>query len=131
MVTEALVKNTTAVLDSFRAEGREIRFAALIPVYPWPSTSYVLLVDAEWLQKITVYEGILVIMKRIFDLIQDPEVRIKIDRVDIWLKGGTYERGTEAEILIDKAGLSKYFNYPAATTGPKSFDEMMAGFLPM
>jgi hypothetical protein len=132
MVTETLVRNVQAVLDSFEAEGRGIRFAALIPIYPWPSTSYVLLVDAEWLQNLSAYEGIVAIIKRVFDLIPDPEIRVKINRVDIWLKGSTYERGTNAEILVDKVGLSRHFNHPASpvSLSGNSAEEIFAGFLP-
>ena len=129
MATKALVNDTLKVLKSFQNEGRDFRFAALVPVYPGlGSTSYILLVDAEWLDNMTFHEAAVILTTRIFSVIQDVNIRKKINRVDVWLKGGVYERGVEAEILIDKVGLSRYFNYPQAAT---SGEDMLANFLPI
>lgn len=120
------------VLESFENEGRSFRFAALIPVYPWPSTSYILLLDGDWLDEMSVFEAIDIVVPRIHQVIKQPGIRGKINRVNIWLKGPMYERGIEAEILIDKIGLSRYFNYPlasSAVTG-SSGEEILASFLP-
>jgi len=46
MDKDTLVIEVKAVLDSFLAEGKDLSFAALVPVYPGlPSTSYTLLLN--------------------------------------------------------------------------------------
>jgi len=112
MDKDTLVIEVKAVLDSFFAEGKDLSFAALVPVYPGlPSTSYTLLLNGEWLQQRSIFESIKIITERIFKTISDPKVRQKIDSVDIWLKGQSYPAGVEALIIIGDDTISRYFNY--------------------
>ena len=112
MDKDTLVKEIKAVLDSFQPEGINFSFAALVPVYPGlPSTSYILLLNGEWLQDISIFESTKIIIERIFKRISDPEIRQKIDSVDVWLKGQAFQAGIQAIILIDDDTISRYFNY--------------------
>lgn len=112
MAKETLVTEVKSVLNSFQSEGKEFRFAALVPVYPGlPSTSYILLLNSEWLQETSIFESTRIIIERIFKIINDPEIRQKIDSVDVWLKGQVYQAGMEAIILIDSDNLGRFFNY--------------------
>jgi hypothetical protein len=107
-----LVTAIKSVLNSFQLEGKDFSFAALVPVYPGlPSTSYILLLNGEWLQQMSVFESTKMVIERIFKMINDPEIRKKIDSVDVWLKGQVYQAGVEAIILIDDDKISRYFNY--------------------
>ncbi|MFN0213448.1 MAG: hypothetical protein ACKVT2_04265 [Saprospiraceae bacterium] len=112
MDKETLVTEIRAVLDSFLPEGKDFTFAALVPVYPGlPSTSYILLLNSEWLQERSIFESIKIITERIFKTISNPKVRQKIDSVDVWQKGQSYPAGVEAIIIIDDNKISRYFNY--------------------
>lgn len=112
MVKDTLVTAVESVLNSFQTEGKYFSFAALIPVYPGlPSTSYVLLLDGEWLQQISIFESTKIIIERIFKIVNDAEIRGKIDSVDVWLKGQVYQAGIEAIIIINNPNISRYFNY--------------------
>ncbi len=115
MDKNTLVTEINTVLTSFEAEGKKFSFAALVPVFPGlPSTSYILLLDSEWLQQTSIFESTKIIIERIFEVISDIEVRKKVDSVDVWLKGQSYSAGIEAIILIDDNKISRYFNYAPA-----------------
>lgn len=112
MVTEALVNEAKKFLNSFESEGKHFRFAALVPIYPYLSgTPYTLVVDAEWLNKMTYGQALDLLVDRLFE-VTDSKTRLKLNGVDVYLKGRTYEMGTKAEILIDEVGFGKYFNHP-------------------
>ncbi len=112
MDKEILVTEIRAVLDSFQPEGKDFTFAALVPVYPGlPSTSYILVLNGEWLQERSIFESIKIITERIFKTISDPKIRQKIDSVDVWHKGQAYSAGVEAIIMIDDDKIGRYFNY--------------------
>lgn len=112
MDKELLVANINNVLESFKLEGKGFSFAALVPVYAGlPSTPYVLLLDSDWLQQLSIFDSTKLIIERIFQVIEDPEIRKKIDSVDVWRKGMTYPGGIEAIIIIDDDKISRYFNY--------------------
>jgi len=116
MAKDTLVIAVKSVLISFQSEGKGFSFAALVPVYPGlPSTSYILLLNGEWLQQMSIFESTKIIIERIFKLIDDPEIRQRVDSVDVWLKGQVYQSGVEAIILIDDANISRYFNYAPTT----------------
>lgn len=116
MVTEALVNEARKFLHSFEMEGKHFRFAALVPIYPYFSdTPYTLVVDAEWLDKLPYGEALDLLVDRLFE-VTNSKTRLKLNGMDVYSKGRTYPLGTEAEILIDEAGLGKYFNHPGRTT---------------
>ncbi len=115
MAKELLVKGVQKVLKSFQEEGKDFHFAALVPVYPGlPSTSYVLLLDGDWLQNISVFESRKLIIERIFKSIDEPEIRKKINSISVWNRGNAFQPGIEAEILIDDKSISRFFNYAPA-----------------
>lgn len=112
MAKDSLVTELKSVLDSFQPEGKDFSFAALVPVYPGlPSTSYVLLLNGEWLQQMSIFESTKMVIERMFKMVKDPEIRKKIDSVDVWQKGQTYPAGVEAIIIIEDDKISRYFNY--------------------
>jgi hypothetical protein len=117
MDKETLVTEVNAVLNSFLREGKDFSFAALVPIFPGlPSTSYTLLLNGKWLRNLSVFESTKLVIERIFQVVGDPEIRQRIDSVDVWQKGQVYPAGIEAEIILDTENMSRYFNYAPTTS---------------
>ena len=82
MDKKILVEKVRGVIASFKNEGKDFSFVGLKPVYPWPDTSYILVVSASFLDKFTNNQGISIMTDRLFDILDKKTLRY-INRVEV------------------------------------------------
>lgn len=109
MDKKILVTEIKKIIDSFKAEDKLFSFVGLIPVYPGiEGTSYILLVNAVWIQGLPYYQGISIITHKLFDVL-DSKVIKYINRVEIYDENTFNHYPYDLE-LEDFVGLQNQYN---------------------
>jgi hypothetical protein len=89
-------------IAAMKKDGKDISFAALIPVYPWlEDTSYVLQVSADWIENMSFKEVIDYMIPKMFEVL-DERTRLFINRVDTFDEKGDVFCESKDLILINK-----------------------------
>ena len=107
MDKKILVEHVKRVIDSFKNEGKDFSFVALIPVYP-NGSSYILSVNASWLDPFNTFDRISIITRRMFELLDSKTLRF-INRVEIYDKNNLLDSANDL-ILEDRIGYQDAHN---------------------
>ena len=105
MDKKVLVEQVKRVIDSFKNEGKNFSFVGLIPVY---QNSYILSVSADWLESITINQGISIMTNRMFELLDSKTIR-HLNRVEIYDKNNLLNDNNDL-ILEDTIGYQSFHN---------------------
>ena len=109
MDKKILVTEIKRVIDAFKEEDKVFSFIGLIPVYPGiESTSYILLVNAVWIQELPYHQSISLITHKLFDVLDSKVIRY-INRVEIYNENTFNHYPYDLE-LEDFVGLQNHHN---------------------